>query len=248
MYLSKAAVASKAALVFPELAPVEQSKPKALTTAVREKFSVRDPQSLLEIRRGTPSASTLSFMNMHEYGDLLVNFMRARKRTFIEQLGWDLPQADGMEFDQYDTPFCRWVVIHDYGEVLGGVRLTPSTAKCGMYSYMLRDAQSGLLEPIPRDVLFFRAPVDPQIWEASRLFIVREVPAPRRTSVQTLIMNRMTEAARELGGTHVIGIVPAVWSRWLRRLDLDAIPVGPRFAIDGTISQAALFKTSRYVN
>ena len=35
-----------------------------------------------------------------------------------------------------------------------------------------------------------------------------------------------------------------IWSRWLRRLDLGAVPVGPQFSIGGTRSQAALFNVS----
>ena len=132
-----------------------------------------------------------------------------------------------------------------FGEVLGGFRMSPTTARCGIYSYMLRDAQRGLLDEIPSDVLFFEAPVSKSIWEASRLFISQGVPAHRRLAVQSTIMETLSKSALELGASPVIGIVPAVWSRWLRRLDLDAVPVGPKFSIDGTLSQAALFNTSR---
>ena len=189
-------------------------------------------------------ASVLSFMNMHLYGELLVDFLRARKRTFIDRLNWSLPQTEGMEFDQYDTPLARWIVIHEFGEVLGGIRMTPTTARCGIYTYMLGDAQKGLLDNIPSDVLFFEAPVSGAIWEASRLFIVDEVQSQRRLHIQVILMDKMSRVAHDVGAGHVIGIVPAVWSRWWRRLDLDAVPVGPKFAIDGTISQAALFNTS----
>lgn len=202
------------------------------------------PRAPLQPRLGNVRASVLSFQTMHQYGELLVNFLRARKKIFIDRLHWTLPQTDGMEFDQYDTPLCRWVIIHEFGEVLGGIRLTPTTARCGIYSYMLRDAQKGLLHDIPRDVLFFEAPVSPSIWEASRLFIADDVPSHRRLHVQSILMETLSNAAQDLGAGHVIGIVPAVWSRWLRRLDLDAVPVGPKFAIDGSISQAALFKTA----
>jgi len=106
---------------------------------------------------------------------------------------------------------------------------------------MLRDAQLGLLEGIPTDVLFFEAPVEDRILEATRLFITDAVPAERRLAVQSALMNNFARAARSMGATHVIGIVPAVWSRWLRRLEMGAVPVGPRFEIDGTRSQAALF-------
>ncbi|MGB1208430.1 MAG: hydroxymethylglutaryl-CoA lyase, partial [Paracoccaceae bacterium] len=34
---------------------------------------------------------------------------------------WDLPEAEDMEFDQYDTPQSRWIAIHDLGEVLAGI-------------------------------------------------------------------------------------------------------------------------------
>jgi N-acyl-L-homoserine lactone synthetase len=248
MQQSGLSLASKAAQVFPKLAPLEGGTPEVRVRVPRPSPVIGTFKARTDVHKGSVRASTLSFLNMHQYGDLLVNFLRARKRTFVEQLGWNLPEVDGMEFDQYDTPFSRWVVIYEYGEVLGGIRLTPTTASCGIYSYMLRDAQRGLLAPIPSDVLFFKAPVDRQIWEASRLFISKDVPAQRRVDIQAMIMNQMADAAREQGASHVIGIVPAVWSRWLRRLDLDAVPVGPKFAIDGTVSQAALFGVIRYAH
>ncbi len=150
-----------------------------------------------------------------------------------------------MEFDQYDTPQAHWVAVHEYGQVLGGVRLMPTTARCGCYSYMLRDAQLGLLSGIPSDVLFFDAPVDPLTWEATRLFISEDVDAKRRPIVQRMLLNAMQTTAAQCGATNVIGIVPAVFSRWLKRIGMDAAPVGPRFSIDGTASQAALFNLAR---
>ena len=51
--------------------------------------------------------TTLSFDNMHQHGALFANLLRARKESFITRNNWDLPQADGMEFDQYDTPASR---------------------------------------------------------------------------------------------------------------------------------------------
>ena len=57
-------------------------------------------------------------------------------------------------------------------------------------------------------------------------------------------MRNMITAAADEGARHVIGIVPAVWSRWLRRLGLYAMRIGPRFSIEGTHSQAALFNVA----
>ncbi|MFT5161212.1 MAG: acyl homoserine lactone synthase [Paracoccaceae bacterium] len=188
--------------------------------------------------------TTLSFQNMHNHGELLVNLFKARRDSFITQNNWDLPESDGMEYDQYDTPASRWIAVHDRGEVLAGIRLTPTTAKCGMYSYMIRDAQKGMLDSIPSDLLNFEAPVDQQIWESSRVFVSKNVPAKLRVRVQADLMAEMMKTSRELGATEILGLVPAVWSRWISRLCLNAEPVGPKMNIDGTNSQVALMQLS----
>lgn len=234
---------------FPDLAPVEQEVPEKRLRLLPARSEIRFEPKALPGAQKYVRATTLSFSNMHQFGELLVNYLKARHAVFIDRLNWTLPETEGMEFDQYDTPLCRWIVIHEYGEILGGVRLVPTTARCGIYSYMLKDAQNGLLEDIPNDVLFFKAPVEKRVWEASRLFIAETVPAHRRASVQSVLMQQMSRTGESLGASHVIGIVPAVWSRWLRRLGLGAVPVGPKFRIDGTVSQAALFNVGqRYVN
>jgi acyl homoserine lactone synthase len=76
--------------------------------------------------------TTLSFANMHNHGELFANMLRARRELFIVHNKWNLPEAMGMEYDQYDTPASRWVVVHDEdGKVLAGNRLTPTTHGCG---------------------------------------------------------------------------------------------------------------------
>lgn len=190
---------------------------------------------------------TMSFRNMHEHGELLIKYLEARKEIFLDRLNWHVSEADGMEFDQYDTPACRWVVLHEYGEVLGGVRMLPTTARCGIYSYMLRDAQCGLLEDIPTDVLFFEAPVEHGVWEATRFFITDVVPVGRRLEIQQALFKAMSRTAMDEGGTHILGIVPAIWSRWARRLGVSATPIGAKFNIDGTFSQSVLFNANHFV-
>ncbi|MDH5453384.1 MAG: N-acyl-L-homoserine lactone synthetase, partial [Paracoccaceae bacterium] len=54
-------------------------------------------------------STTLSFENMHNHGELFANVLRARRQSFIVQNKWDLPEAMGMEYDQYDTPASRWL-------------------------------------------------------------------------------------------------------------------------------------------
>ncbi len=188
--------------------------------------------------------TTLSFQNLHNHGELFVNLLKARRQCFIVQNNWDLPESEGMEYDQYDTPASRWIAVHERGEVLAGIRLTPTTARCGMYSYMIRDAQKGMLDSIPSDLLDFEAPVDAQIWESSRVFVSQSVPAKMRIRVQTDLMNEMIRSSRTLGATQILGLVPAVWSRWIGKLGLHAEPAGPKMEIEGVNTQVALMRLS----
>lgn len=182
--------------------------------------------------------TTLSFLNMHEHGALLSNVLRARKQSFIVQNRWELPESEGMEFDQYDTPQARHVAIHENGRVLAGLRLAPTTASCGLYSYMIRDAQRGLLGgSIPQDLLYGEAPVDPHVWEATRLFVAHDVPMAERRKVHNALLLEMLNTARDLGAVQLIAIVAAIWPRWTGRYGLDTVALGPRMTFDGDVFQ-----------
>ena len=170
--------------------------------------------------------TTLSFANMHNHGELFANLFRARRQSFIVQNRWDLPEALGMEYDQYDTPASRWIAVHQYGEILAGIRLTPTTARCGIYSYMIRDAQNGLLDTIPADLLYYDAPVEENIWESSRVFVSHNTPMNIRRRVHAHLITEMTKSARDLGATRVLGIIPASWPRWGTRCGLDIEAAG----------------------
>ncbi|MGR3661266.1 MAG: acyl-homoserine-lactone synthase [Paracoccaceae bacterium] len=177
--------------------------------------------------------TTLSFENMHNHGVLFTNMLRARHETFIQNANWDLPEVDGMEYDQYDTPASRWIAVHDFGEVLAGIRLTPTTHRCGIYSYMIKDAQDGLLEAIPTHLLNEKAPVAGNIWESSRIFVSHRVPAKLRMRVQMNLINEMTVAARNLGASKVLGLIPENGPRWARRVGLDIDVIGPVMNMEG---------------
>lgn len=176
--------------------------------------------------------TTLSFANLHNYGELFANIFRARRETFIIRKQWDLPEALGMEFDQYDTPASRWVAVHQDGKVLAGVRLTPTTARNGIYTYMIRDAQLGLLPTIPATLLFKDAPVRDTAWEGSRVFIDPTIPHRNRRKVQMRLIHEMVRAAGEQGAHEIYSLVPATWPRWLTPRGLEVEAAGPVLPID----------------
>jgi N-acyl-L-homoserine lactone synthetase len=128
------------------------------------------------------------------------------------------------------------VAVHEFGQVLAGVRLTPTTARCGIYTYMIRDAQKGLLDSIPSDLLWEEAPVAPHIWESSRVFVSEAVPSKIRLRVQIELIGEMVRSARNLGATQVLGLIPEHSPRLARRTGIDCVPAGPVMDIGGSRS------------
>ncbi|NEY91221.1 acyl-homoserine-lactone synthase [Tabrizicola oligotrophica] len=193
--------------------------------------------------------TTLSFANLHNHGELFANMLRARRELFIVHNKWNLPEAMGMEYDQYDTPASRWVVVHDVeGRVLAGNRLTPTTTGCGIYSYMIRDAQRGLLDTIPSTLLYDEAPVAPHIWESSRLFVSHDVPAAIRRRVHAQLIAQLGETVRGLGASHCLTLLAATWPRWADRVGVKMKAMGPVMEIDGIDNQVVMMDFSLTVH
>jgi acyl homoserine lactone synthase len=183
--------------------------------------------------------ATISFANMHNHGELLANILRARRESFIIRNQWDLPETMGMEFDQYDTPLSRWLAVaDDDGQVLAGLRLTPSTARCGIYSYMIRDAQRGLLDSIPADLLDDTAPVAPDVWEVTRGFVAADLPASQRTRVRLRLVAQMMRTAEEEGIRQMLALLPSNWHRWDARCALRIAAAGRVMDMGGIAYQA----------
>ncbi len=193
--------------------------------------------------------TTLSFANLHNHGELFANMLRARRELFIVHNKWNLPEAMGMEYDQYDTPASRWVVVHDAeGKVLAGNRLTPTTTRCGIYSYMIRDAQRGLLDTIPAHLLYDEAPVADHVWESSRLFVSHDVPSSIRRRVHAQLIAQLGESVRALGATHCVTLLAATWPRWADRVGVKMKAMGPVMEIDGIDNQVVLMDFSQTVH
>jgi acyl homoserine lactone synthase len=189
--------------------------------------------------------TTLSFANLHNHGELFANMLRARRELFIVHNKWKLPEALGMEYDQYDTPASRWVVVHDdMGRVMAGNRLTPTTTTCGIYSYMIRDAQRGLLNTIPSNLLYKDAPVSETVWESSRLFVAHDVPSSIRRRVHAQLIAHLGTAVRALNATHCVTLLAASWPRWADRVGVKMSAMGPVMEIDDIENQVVLMDFS----
>jgi N-acyl-L-homoserine lactone synthetase len=128
-------------------------------------------------------------------------------------------------------------VHDDDGRVLAGNRLTPTIAKCGIYSYMIRDAQRGLLDTIPANLLTNVAPVGDHIWESSRLFVAHDVPSSIRRRVHAQLIAQLGDTVRSLGATHCLTLLAATWPRWADRVGVKMKAMGPVMEIDAIDNQ-----------
>lgn len=62
--------------------------------------------------------------NKAEHADVLDRMHRLRHEVFVEQLRWkDLTSRDGREYDGYDVPGARYIVMVEDDEVVASVRL-----------------------------------------------------------------------------------------------------------------------------
>lgn len=91
--------------------------------------------------------------------ELTLEMHRLRGRVFKDRLDWDVSVSDGLEIDQYDTYRPTYLLALEQGEVVGSVRLLPTTGP-----NMLADTFPVLLDG-------HAAPKAVRIWESSRFCV-----------------------------------------------------------------------------
>ena len=91
--------------------------------------------------------------------ELAMGMNRLRGRVFKERLDWDVSVRDGLEIDQYDTFKPTYLLALEKSDVVGCVRLLPTTGR-----NMLADTFPVLLDGNP-------APRAARIWESSRFCV-----------------------------------------------------------------------------
>lgn len=103
--------------------------------------------------------------------DLIHSFARLRKNVFVDNKRWQLFHADDLEFEQYDGFDTTYIIAHRNRQAIGGARLRRTDQTNGVYSYMIRDAWKGMLSSLPQNMTYDEPPVNPEIWELTRLAV-----------------------------------------------------------------------------
>ena len=176
---------------------------------------------------------TFDFSDLHRHGSAFYDFLKLRKKVFVDQLGWDVPHDAQVEMDQYDTPVAHYsLVVDEDGEVVGGARAMATTAMWGVHSYMLRDAHLGKLKYIPPEIL----PHDiatPDVWECTRLVIADKLTTHEaRAACLRMIVDGLVERARAQGATEMICLSSIALMRALRQIGYDVTRAGPTYRND----------------
>jgi acyl homoserine lactone synthase len=126
---------------------------------------------------------------------LALGMHRLRRRVFRDRLEWEVSVSDGLEVDQYDAFAPTYLLGIDRQDVVGCVRLLPTTGR-----NMLANTFSVLLDGR-------RAPNSARIWESSRF----------------CVDTQKTEATAENGLREATFLLFAAMIEWGQSRDLIAI-------------------------
>ncbi len=124
----------------------------------------------------------ITFETAHLLGDALPSMYRFRHRVFVERQNYDVPNHNGMEWDQFDTPAAVYLLWRgDDRQVRGMFRLIPTT-----FPYMIKELW-------PQFVNSDEFPSHPDVWETSRFSVDRDLPPPARKRIFGELMCASTE-------------------------------------------------------
>ena len=127
--------------------------------------------------------------------ELTLGMHRLRRRVFRDRLEWDVAVSDGLEIDRYDALSPTYLLGIDRQDVVGCVRLLPTTGR-----NMLADTFPVLLDG-------GAAPTSTRIWESSRFCVDTK-------SVEATAQNGLREATF---------LLFAAMIEWAQQHDLQAI-------------------------
>ncbi|MAY32812.1 MAG: hypothetical protein CMM86_09430 [Rhodovulum sp.] len=152
--------------------------------------------------------------------------LKIRREFFVDGLQWDLPTVGEWETDQYDNLHAYHIILSDDGQVIGSMRLLPTTAKIFNTTYMIQDGNRGHLPGIPAGILPHEIQ-DPKTWEASRLALRRTVEPRHRNTAIRAIINAAETFITDRGGNQMLGLMDPIWERSFNRMGFNVTRIGP---------------------
>jgi len=156
-------------------------------------------------------------------GDAAMRAMfEARKRVFVDLLGWDLPVLAGRyEVDQFDDNHARYLILTDSeGQHLASARLLPTERP-----HLLGDLFAALCDTPP--------PTGPDIWEITRFCLDRRLRAGERRRWRDVLVQGIARYALDHGISSYVGVAEPAWRDQILAFGWDAEPMGPIRTLGG---------------
>lgn len=179
--------------------------------------------------------------NRHQHLTAISQYHRLRKRVFAERMGWEVPIINDWEVDGFDVLDPLYLLCQDdYGRVIGGVRLLPTTG-----FNMLNDTFPQLLPEGKRVE-------SPLIWESSRFAVDLDADhkvGPRGISRATaeLILG-MNEVGKLVGLSHIVTVYDLFMRRLLLRAGCAGEPISEPQRIGKVIAYAVFVEVGDEVD
>lgn len=155
---------------------------------------------------------------------VLRQMFEARKRVFVDLLGWDVPVLDGrFEIDQFDDRSAHYIVVTDAdGTHLGSARLLPT-----MRPHILGSLFPMLCEDTP--------PRGPAILEITRFCLDRRLRAAERRQVRDRLVSALVDHALATGIERYTGVAELAWLQQILAFGWSCRPLGLPQSIDGQL-------------
>ena len=177
--------------------------------------------------------------NLHYFKDNpILAQHKLRYESITQRQGWDVPNYDGLEFDEYDNPAAKYLVYMDeHGIAQGSSRFYPTTLP-----YMLETT-------FPHYVTKIGMPKDKAVWEGSRFCVNKNLSVSERKKIINYLVLGYLEAGLQSGITAIVGIMyPAYWRGIFIQAGWSVEFIGNTISLDdGHKARAALLPVSEEI-
>lgn len=146
----------------------------------------------------------------------------ARKRVFVDLLGWDVPVLAGKyELDQFDDTHARYLILADADQNhLASARLLPTT-------------RPHILDTLFAELCDNPPPTGPATYEITRFCLDRSLRATERRRWRDALVIGLAHYALEHRITTYTGVAERGWLEQILAFGWNARPLGTPRAIGG---------------
>lgn len=152
----------------------------------------------------------------------LRDMFEARKRVFVDLLGWDVPVLEGRyEVDQFDDEHAAYLILAcDDGAHAGSARLLPTL-------------RPHILDTLFPDLCASPPPSGPEVMEITRFCLDRSQGSQHRLETRNRLVSALVRYALENGIATYVGVAEIGWLQQILAFGWRCRPLGLPRLVDG---------------